>query len=95
MRIEIEGMPHGVPAGTYDVEPVQVIQNAGGETVMRMRFKPQPPPEKPKEYLLVEVEQDWARHTMDRLPELAGITDVTVHGKGCCCKNCPWGGNHG
>jgi hypothetical protein len=22
-------------------------------------------------------------------------TDITDHGDGCCCKNCPWRGDHG
>lgn len=47
--------------------------------------------------LLVEVDDRLAGDILHYLsPEFVnGIVSVTEHGRGCCCKNCPWQGNHG
>jgi hypothetical protein len=51
------------------------------------------------EFLLVEVSRDWAARDEKLLAEgrteLLGVVSVSVHGGGCCCKNCPWDGDHG
>jgi hypothetical protein len=92
------GLPDGLPAGTYDVEPVDVIRNAGGEPVMRLRFKPAPEPPKPETtFLLVEVDKDWVNHNVARIGEWSSVKSVTVHNEdhphGCCCQHCPHNGN--
>jgi hypothetical protein len=46
-------------------------------------------------YLLVQVDDRVAADTAYLLERQDGITSVTVHSPGCCCKNCPWGGDHG
>lgn len=48
-----------------------------------------------KEYLLVTVDGDKLDQLHDDLEKYPGVTDVSDHGGGCCCKNCPWDGNHG
>jgi hypothetical protein len=98
MKIEIEGFPSDLPAGTYDVLPLEVTYGPLGEPIMKMVFSPpKPPPEPETTFLLVEVEKDWANHTIRRLPELAGVKMVTVHNEdhphGCCCQHCPHRGN--
>lgn len=47
--------------------------------------------------LLVEVDDRLAGDIVHFLsPEFVnGVVSVTEHGSGCCCKNCPWRGNHG
>lgn len=49
-------------------------------------------------YLLVKVDDRMAGEVGSYLAAglVNGIAEVTDHGGGgCCCKNCPWGGNHG
>ena len=49
-----------------------------------------------KMFLVVEVDDRLAEDISYYLARsVNGITAVTEHGPGCCCKNCPWGGNHG
>lgn len=47
-------------------------------------------------YLLVGVADDWVATAERGLPDLPGIESATVHGPegSCCCKNCPWDGDH-
>lgn len=96
MKIEVDGFPGGIPPGTYDVEPVEVVQHEDAEPVLKLRFTNVPPPgPKPVKYLLVGVEE-WAEDNVTvYLDVTAGVRTVDVHGPGCCCKNCPWNGNHG
>jgi hypothetical protein len=28
------------------------------------------------------------------IASIRGVDMVSDHGEGCCCKNCPWGGDH-
>lgn len=49
-------------------------------------------------YLLVKVDDRMAGEFCSYLSAAgpaSGIAEVTDHGSGCCCKNCPWGGDHG
>lgn len=46
-------------------------------------------------YLLVEVSDLVAEQFLDDMTGYPGVADVTEHGPGCCCKNCPWQGDHG
>jgi hypothetical protein len=49
-------------------------------------------------WLLVKVDDRMAGEVYSYLaaPGLVnGIAEVTDHGGGCCCKNCPWRGDHG
>jgi len=97
MRTEIENIPEGLPPGIYDVEFAQFTQDEDGEPVVRLRFKPQSPPEPEKAYLLVEVDKSYNQERLQRyiLEASDGVLAIYDHGKGCCCKNCPWDGNHG
>jgi hypothetical protein len=49
------------------------------------------------EFLLVEVdgESEDSNELEAYLYSLGNVISVSVHGPGCCCKNCPWDGNHG
>lgn len=48
-----------------------------------------------RHYLLVEVDDGSLEQLMADLAGYPGVGDVTGdHGKGCCCKNCPWKGDH-
>lgn len=47
-------------------------------------------------YLLVEADDRLGDDVYAYLSQgVNGIVSVTEHGSGCCCKNCPWGGDHG
>ena len=46
-------------------------------------------------YLLVQVDDKFADDTEYLLARMNGVEQVHVHGPGCCCKNCPWKGDHG
>jgi hypothetical protein len=48
-----------------------------------------------KSYVLVEVDSGTLGQLYDDLAAYPGVGEVTEHGPGCCCKNCPWGGDHG
>jgi len=45
--------------------------------------------------LAVEVDDRLAAEVMAYLQSVNGVEMVYEHGNGCCCKNCPWRGNHG
>jgi hypothetical protein len=45
-------------------------------------------------YLLVTLPTDEAAAALTDLLGEVGA-EVFEHGPGCCCKNCPWDGNHG
>jgi hypothetical protein len=46
-------------------------------------------------YLLVQVDYEESGSLSERIAGLHGVLEVTGHDEGCCCKNCPWNGNHG
>jgi hypothetical protein len=46
-------------------------------------------------YLLVEVDDAEASQVEAFIGSIGSVKAVEVHGDGCCCKNCPWDGNHG
>jgi hypothetical protein len=46
-------------------------------------------------YLLVAVDDAEAAQVEAFIGSIGGVTTVEVHGDGCCCKHCPWDGNHG
>lgn len=50
-------------------------------------------------YLLVQVDDAEATQVEAFIGSVGGVEAVEVHhegpGPGCCCQNCPWGGNHG
>jgi hypothetical protein len=50
-------------------------------------------------FLLVEVAEDEASQVEAFIGSTGGVESVAVHNEGpgfaCCCKNCPWGGDHG
>lgn len=47
-------------------------------------------------YLLVEVpDESRAAAIAEEIEQgTDGVRAVYDHGSGCCCKNCPWKGNH-
>lgn len=49
------------------------------------------------EFLLVEVDDgpEATSAVEGYLLSLGSVVNVTVHGDGCCCQNCPWNGDHG
>lgn len=46
-------------------------------------------------YLLVQVDEGATDQLFDDLASYPGVVSVEEHGEGCCCKHCPWAGNHG
>jgi hypothetical protein len=46
-------------------------------------------------YLLVAVDDAEAAQVEAFIGSIGGVMTVEVHGDGCCCKHCPWYGNHG
>jgi len=49
----------------------------------------------PRHYLLVEVDDNALERLRADLAGYPGVGVTDYHGPGCCCKNCPWHGNHG
>lgn len=94
MKIEIEGLPHGLPTGTYEVEPVNVEYAKTGEPVMKLRFKPQVQPPK-RAHIIVEIDPGQVAAMTDELRKSFGsaIGMIYDHGPGCCCQQCPHDGN--
>lgn len=46
--------------------------------------------------LLVTVDSEAsAAQIADHLRDDPAVTVVSGHPDGCCCKNCPWNGDHG
>lgn len=47
-------------------------------------------------YLLVQVDDESeSRYVIEALGDMEHVVTVIDHGPGCCCKNCPWSGDHG
>jgi hypothetical protein len=47
-------------------------------------------------FILVETASEAeAAAVTDILAIAPGVITVCDHGDGCCCKNCPWDGDHG
>ena len=99
MRTEILGIPPGLdPGKPYRMEVENFTFAEDGELIVTYRFlgelKPEPEKE-PTEFMLVEVDADKTAELSQLLVNRPYVQSVTVHGKGCCCKNCPWNGDHG
>lgn len=45
--------------------------------------------------LAVEVDDQLAADVIACLQSVNGVRMAYEHGNGCCCKNCPWQGDHG
>jgi hypothetical protein len=94
VKKEINGIPASLAPGQYNVRFRGIRKHS--ETLV-FDFVPEPDePEPPrKAYLLVEVSEVLAEDVAECLPRVNGVLSVTEHEPGCCCKNCPWGGDHG
>jgi len=98
MRTEILGIPPGLdPGKPYTMELEKVTIGDDGMPVVTYRFtgERKPPEKKPTDVLLVEVDADKTAELSLLLVNRPYVQSVTDHGKGCCCKNCPWNGDHG
>lgn len=47
--------------------------------------------------LVVQVSEEEASEVGAFIATVGGVISVEAHGEDghCCCKNCPWNGNHG
>lgn len=46
-------------------------------------------------YLLLAADDDVAEALAKVITGTVPGVEITEHGHGCCCQNCPWKGNHG
>ena len=53
-----------------------------------------PDAEDGRHLLVVVAEASEAAQIEAFIRSIGGVESVEVHGKGCCCQNCPWRGNH-
>ena len=53
------------------------------------------PPRNRSAFMLVEVDEEKYLEVQEMLLALGIVRSCTEHQKGCCCKNCPWRGDHG
>lgn len=98
MDIKIEGLPENITIVMPDgmkvpgfLRPVGVEKGAVVYRYVTEEDLAQIKPE--MSVLLVEVPKAFEGAFTDMAGQQFAAT-VTDHGQGCCCKNCPWGGNH-
>lgn len=99
MKVRVDGLPDA----PLDKSPVthEIVferleyDDSGYPTAVYRYVPPAAPQSPPTANLLVEVSEPLAEEVAAYLAgHVNGVVSVSEHGSGCCCKNCPWNGDH-
>ena len=82
------------PAGREEPAAGVLAPQGSVLTITAVPDEPEPRPE--TTWLLVEVRRDCVNDAVDGINDnVPGVQSVYPHPADCCCKNCPWKGDHG